>query len=97
MPQLPDDFLDRCFRRARAASVQPLPEAAPAGFATRVLAHSGEAASSRDWVLWLLPRAIGFAAAGVASMVALHALQPASIDESELGSLVMNVALEDQP
>jgi hypothetical protein len=97
MPELPDDFLDRCFRRVRSAPTPPLPEGAPTGFATRVIAHCGGTGSPRDWTLWLLPRAIGFAAAGVAVLFALHAFHADTVDESELGSLVMNVALEAQP
>jgi hypothetical protein len=87
-----DNLLDRCFRRARAAAEIPLPGAAPAGFATRVLAHWREA-ESRDWTLWLLPRAIGVAAVCAAAIFALQAMLPVSVDESELGSLVMNLAL----
>src|SRR4051812_23300138 len=97
MPGLPDDLLDRCFRHARSASDHPLPDSAPAGFATRVLAQCRESGSPRDWTLWLLPRAIGVAAGCAAVMFAAQALQPASVDPADLGSLVMNTALGDQP
>jgi hypothetical protein len=90
----PDDPLDRCFRRARTAAVKPVPDAAPAGFATRVLAHWREA-ESRDWTLWLLPRAIGVAAVCAAAMYALPAAFPRFVEEPELGNLVMNLALGD--
>jgi hypothetical protein len=89
-----DDLLDRCFRRARTATEKPLPDAAPAGFATRVLAQWREA-ESRDWTLWLLPRAIGIAAVCAAAMFALQAASPRPVEEPELGSLVMNLALGD--
>jgi hypothetical protein len=90
----PDDLLDRCFRRARTVAEKPLPDGAPAGFATRVLAHWREA-ESRDWTLWLLPRAIGIAAVCAAVMFALQAASPSSVEEPELGTLVMNLALGD--
>lgn len=94
MSHLPDDPLHRCFRHARTAAERPLPDAAPAGFATRVLAHWREA-ESRDWTLWLLPRAIGLAAVGAAALFALQAVRPAPADDAELGGIVMNLALGD--
>jgi hypothetical protein len=91
----PDDLLDRCFRRARTAAEKPVPDGAPSGFATRVLAHWREA-ESRDWTLWLLPRAIGVAVLCAAAMYALPVTFPRSVEEPELGNLVMNLALGDQ-
>ena len=91
----PDDLLDRCFRHARTAPEKSLPGTAPAGFASRVLAHWREA-ESRDWTLWLLPRAIGVAAVCAAAMCALQAAFPRSVEEPELGNLVMNLALGDR-
>lgn len=91
----PDDPLTRCFRRAQTAAEKPTPDAAPTGFATRVLARWREA-ESRDWTLWLLPRAIGVAAVCAAAMCALQAAFPHSMDETELGNLVMNLALGDR-
>ena len=88
----PDDLLARCFRRVRTAAEKPVPDAAPAGFATRVLARWRDA-ESRDWTLWLLPRAIGVAAVCAAAMCALPAAFPSSLEEPELGNLVMNLAL----
>ena len=85
------------------APEKPLPDAAPAGFATRVLARLREneaaAPESRDWTLWLLPRAIGVAALCAAAMFVFgpESVRPAAADESELGSLVMNLALGEQP
>lgn len=98
-----DDSLERCFARARRAQEGvPLPEAAPLGFASRVLAQcratEGQAAAgagARDWTLWLLPRAIGVAA--VACVVAMQASWLAPVEEPELGSLVMNLALGEKP
>ena len=101
-----NDPLDCCFRRARmAADDKPLPEAAPLGFATRVLARLREneaaGAESRDWTLWLMPRAIGVAALCAVGMLLLgfgsDSVRPDHADESELGSLVMNLALEEKP
>jgi hypothetical protein len=92
----PDDLLDHCFRHARTAPENPLPDSAPAGFATRVLAHWREA-ESRDWTLWLLPRAIGAAAVCATAIFTFQALQPTLSDDMELGRLVMNLALEDRP
>lgn len=90
------DPLEPLFSRARQAPESPLLEAAPPGFASRVLARYREA-ESRDWTLWLLPRAIGVAAIGTAAMLAFHASTSEVTEESDLGSLVMNLALGDRP
>jgi hypothetical protein len=60
-----------------------------------VLAHWREA-ESRDWTLWLLPRAIGVAAVCAAALCAFQAATSGPVEEPELGSLVMNVALGDR-
>ncbi len=96
-----NDPLDRCFRSVRSATGDRLPEAAPLGFAARVLAslreNEGAEAASRDWTLWLLPRAIAVAAACAMVIAAMQAVGPAAPAEWDLGNLVMNLALEGQP
>lgn len=79
------------------ARAEPLPDGAPAGFATRVLAQWREA-ETRDWTLWLLPRAVGVAAMVAAGVLALEAARSGA-DEGELASWVVNSALEleEQP
>ncbi|MDQ3623600.1 MAG: hypothetical protein M3463_14100 [Verrucomicrobiota bacterium] len=89
-------ILERCFRWARSAAEKPLPEGAPPGFATRVLARLREA-QSRDWTLWLLPRAIGVAAVCATALLAFDRTQQPAADERELAGLVMSFALEGQP
>ena len=93
---LPDSFLDRLFRHARAAQALPLAESAPQGFATRVLAQ-WRAREPRDWTLWLLPRAIGVAAAGVLALLVVDGLMVPVGEEHELAGLMMSSALEGQP
>lgn len=90
----PFPILERAFRLARTAPLKELPDGAPSGFATRVLARLREDPSC-DWTLWLLPRAIG-AASLVAALTLVLAKQP-EVDERELANLVMNAALEVQP
>jgi len=94
--KLPDSFFDRLFRRARTAPKAPLPEGAPQGFATRVLAHWREA-EQRDWTLWLLPRAIGLATACIAALLTMDALLAPTGEEHEIANLMMLSALEVQP
>ena len=93
---LPDSFLDRLFSRARQAAASPAPESAPQGFATRVLAQWRER-EQRDWTLWLLPRAIGLAAACMLTLLAVDGLMAPVGEEHELAGLMMSSALEGQP
>lgn len=93
---LPDVFLDRLFRRLRRASTGPLPEGAPLGFATRILAKSWET-PTRDVTLWLLPRAIGLAAVFTAAVLMLNVWLSPQADESDLAQWMMTLALEVQP
>lgn len=94
--KLPDSFLDRLFRHARQAAALPVPEGAPQGFATRVLAQ-WRAREPRDWTLWLLPRAIGLAAACVLALLVVDGLMVPVGEEHELAGLMMSSALEGQP
>ena len=93
---LPDSFLDRLFRHARQAATLPVPESAPQGFATRVLAQWRER-EQRDWTLWLLPRAIGLATVCVLTLLAVDGLMAPAGEEHELAGLMMTSALEGQP
>jgi hypothetical protein len=94
--KLPDSFFDRLFRHARQAVALPVPEGAPQGFATRVLAQWRER-EPRDWTLWLLPRAIGLATACVLALLAVDGLLAPAGEEHELAGLMMSSALEGQP
>jgi hypothetical protein len=95
MKPIPDP-LQRLFRWSRAAARSPVAGAPPPGFATRVLAELREPVE-RDWLLWLLPRAV--ALAGVAVVATFvpggggHAPRP----EAELATLVLEHALTDTP
>jgi hypothetical protein len=88
-------LLERCFQRARSAPARPLPEGAPYGFATRVLAQL-RTPEARDWTLWLLPRAVGVALAVTASLLAVERMGQRSI-EGDLETGLMAAALEGQP
>jgi len=88
-------LLERCFQRARSAPARPLPDAAPPGFATRVLA-SLRTPEARDWTLFLLPRAIGVAALLAAALLAWRG-DGAFMGESELAGGFIASALEAQP
>lgn len=88
-------LLERCFRRARSAPQRPLPEHAPVGFATRVLAQL-RTPEARDWTLWLLPRAVGVALLLTAGLLAVDRLGARSI-EGDLEAGLMASALEVQP
>ena len=93
---LPDSFLDRLFRHARQAATLPVPESAPQGFATRVLAQ-WRGKEPRDWTLWLLPRAIGLATVCALTLLAVDGLMAPTGEEHELAGLMMSFALEGQP
>jgi|GEM_PF-2149702 len=94
---LPDSFLERIFCLSRQAPPKPLPAGAPHGFATRVLAQCHTAEGGRDWVLWLLPRAIGAAGCLAFMLLAFGAVNPAAAEGHELAELMMHFALEVQP
>jgi hypothetical protein len=94
--KLPDSFIDRLLRHARQAEALPVPEGAPSGFATRVLAQWREM-EQRDWMLWLLPRAVSLAAVCVLALLAVDGLMAPTGEEHELAGLLMSSALEGQP
>lgn len=91
----PDFLFERCFRQARSALPKPLPENAPPGFATRVLAQL-RTPETRDWTLWLLPRAVGFATLIAAGLLAVEQIGRRSL-EGDLETGLMVSALEVQP
>jgi hypothetical protein len=90
-----NSLLERCFRWARTAPEKSLPDGAPTGFATRVLAQL-RTPEARDWTLWLLPRAVGVAMLVTATMLAVDRVGQASL-ESDLEAGLIVSALEVQP
>ena len=92
----PPDPLDPLFRWSRAARQAPATETPPPGFATRVLAEI-RAPVERDWLLWLLPRAVAAAAiitlAGLIPGIGARPEPP----EAELATLMFESALPSQP
>jgi hypothetical protein len=79
---------------ARMARLAPEPPAgAPHGFATRVVSRLREA-GTRDWTLWLLPRAA--VVAGLISLLALgyrHAAKPTA-DFQDMAAVDVQSQLE---
>ncbi len=72
-----------------------MPEGAPFGFATRVLA-SLRTPEARDWTLWLMPRAVGVALAITTALFAANRSGHVSLERDLEAGLIAS-ALEAQP
>lgn len=88
-------LLERCFRRARSAPERSLPDAAPIGFATRVLAQL-QTPEARDWTLWLLPRAVAAALLFTTGLLTFLHMGEVAIERDLEAGLIVS-ALEAQP
>lgn len=92
------DPTDPLFRWSREADQASAPGGPPSGFTTRVLASAlSEEPRERDWLLWLLPRAVAMAGALAAATLLPSFVAPRNPSESDLTDLILQSSLPSHP